>query len=88
MTLFRKRQSKDRQWATEPNLTSVVSNTAITFPPHRLVESDPAFITLNSPNYRFIITVGNEMTKRERGQRLADAEAPIRGVNGDGIEFP
>ena len=69
-------------------MASVVSNTAITFPPHRLVEGDPAFVTLNGPNYCFVITVRNEMTKRERGQRLADAEAPIRGVNGDGIEFP
>ena len=42
----------DRQWATEPDLASVVSNTAITFPPHRLVESDPAFITLNGPPQR------------------------------------
>ena len=53
------------QVSPEADLSSVISDPAVTAPPHRLVESDPSLVAFHRPQYRLVVAIRSEMLQSE-----------------------
>ena len=58
------------QFTPKANLPPTIAYTAITPPPHRLVEADPTIVVFDRPKYRLAIAVCRKVAQSKRNERL------------------